>query len=126
MSTNSKGRRLLLKRNLWKTLLVLMGSVGVSTSLFAQNKIVLKEATVAVQEIVADKYEKYHVESVQVNKDSTEYVVELLKKTRTLKLVLSHDGVLISKTKGRIYSYDGTEKPRNDGTPHNEHDGHVH
>jgi hypothetical protein len=117
---------LLLKRNLWKTLLVLMGSVGVSTSLFAQNKIVLKEATVAVQEIVADKYEKYHVESVQVNKDSTEYVVELLKKTRTLKLVLSHDGVLISKTKGRIYSYDGTEKPRNDGTPHNEHDGHVH
>ncbi len=115
-----------LKRKLWKTILILMGWVGVSPELVAQEKIALKEATVAVQEIVADKYKKYHVESVQVNKDSTEFVVELLKKTRTLKLVLGPDGTLISKTRGRIYSYDGTEKPRNDGTPHNEHDGHVH
>ena len=115
-----------LKRNLWKTLSVLIVLVGMSTSLFAQDKIGLKEATVAVQDIVADKYKKYHIESVHVNKDSTEYVVELLKKTRTLRLVLGQDGALISKTKGRIYSFDGTEKPRNDGTPHNEHDGHTH
>lgn len=115
-----------MKRNLWKTLLVMIGLAGVSTSVVAQDKIVLKEARVVVQDIVQDKYKKYHVESVHVNKDSTEYVVELLKGSRTLKLVLSHDGALISKTKGRIYSFDGTEKPANKGTSHNKGDGHNH
>lgn len=115
-----------MKRNLWKTLLVMIGLAGVSTSVVAQGKIVLKEASVAVQDIVEDKYKKYNVESVHVNKDSTEYVVELLKGSRTLKLVLGHEGSLISKTKGRIYSFDGTEKPPNNGTQHNAGDGHKH
>lgn len=100
--------------------------VCLSGSVCAQEKQNLKDTPVAVQELLAKKYAKYKVASIRLNEKATEYKVELEKGSRTVSLVLDTDGTILSKNKGRIYSYDGTEKPPNDGTPHNERDGHQH
>ncbi len=100
--------------------------VCTSGSVCAQEKQDLKDTPEAVQELMAKKYSKYRIADLTWNKETTEYKVELEKGSRTVSLVLAADGAVLSKTKGRIYSYDGTEKPPNDGTPHNQHDGHKH
>lgn len=100
--------------------------VCLSGSVCAQEKQDLKDTPVAVQELLAKKYSKYRIAGLTWNKETTEYKVELEKGSRTVSLVLAANGIVLSKSKGRIYSYDGTEKPPNDGTPHNQHDGHKH
>lgn len=112
-----------LKIGVLLTVLIVFGSQSL---LFAQDKTTLTEAPIKVQELIAKKYAKYKVASIRQNEKATEYKVELEKGSRTVSLVVDTDGTVLSKSKGRIYSYDGTEKPPNDGTPHNERDGHQH
>jgi hypothetical protein len=76
----------------------------------------LEDAPEAVRALVADKYAKYKVVGVKQKKEPMEYSVEMEKGERTVSLVLDAKGTVLSKTKGRMYSYDGTETPKdNDG-----------
>lgn len=109
-----------------KIAIVIAIALASTSQLCAQDKITIKETPVVVQELLAKKYARYEVVGVRFNKVKTEYKVELEKGSRTVSLVLATDATVLSKSKGRIYSYDGTEKPPYDSRPHDEDDGHEH
>ncbi len=108
------------------TFLAAVITFGFGKSVIGQVKIPMADVPEPVRIVLETKYRKYTIDDVVVNNLKTEYQVELEKGSRTVSLVLATDGTVLSKTKGRIYSYDGTEKPPNDGTPHNQGDGHKH
>lgn len=96
--------------------MVLWTVLGGLSSAFAQEKILLEDTPEAVQALVAKKYAKYKVVGVKEKKQPKEYSIEMEKGERTVSLVLDDSGEVLSKTKGRMYSYDGTEVvPGKDG-----------
>lgn len=86
-------------------LLLVLGS----SSLFAQQKLELRDTPAPVQELIKGKYAKYRITAVSINKEQTEYHIELEKGEKALMLDLAADGRIISKTKTRIYSFDGDD-----------------
>ncbi len=78
----------------------------------AQEKMLLEDAPEAVRVLVGEKYAKYKVVSVIRKKVPEEYSIEVEKGERTVSLVLDAQGTVLSKTKGRMYSFDGTETPK--------------
>ena len=59
------------------------------------------------------------------NKDSITYRIELQKNNKMIKLVYDKNGILISKTKSKVFTYDDSEKPKSTGKKHNGHN-HQH
>lgn len=82
----------------------------------AQEKILLEDAPEAVRAHLVEKYAKFKVVGIKQKKEPLEYSIEMERGERTVSLVLDAQGTVLNKTKGRIYSYDGTETPKdNDG-----------
>ena len=90
-------------------LMVLLGGFSVCE---AQEKMLLEDAPEAVRVLVGEKYAKYKVVSVIRKKVPEEYNIEMEKGERTVSLVLDAQGTVLSRTKGRMYSFDGTETPK--------------
>lgn len=73
------------------------------------------------------KYSGYTVNSIFKKMDKLQnvtYKVEVQKKTTQIELLYDKQGNLISKEKSKIYTYDGTEKPKS--VPAKSNDGHNH
>lgn len=76
------------------------------------------------------KYAAYAVNSVLKITDKQQnitYKVEVQKKSTMIELHYDKDGKLISKDKSKVYTYDGTEKPKSTPVKSNDgHSGHQH
>lgn len=76
------------------------------------------------------KYTAYTVNSILKITDKQQnitYKVEVQKKSTMIELLYDNDGKLISKNKSKVYTYDGTEKPRSTPVKSNDgHSGHQH
>lgn len=77
------------------------------------------------------QYVAYTVNSIYKVTDKQQniiYKIEIQKKSKLIDLVYDNQGKLISKQKSKIYSFDGTEKPKaSSPTPSNDgHSGHQH
>ncbi len=93
-------------------MLVLLLVIGGFSECMAQEKILLEDAPEAVRAHLSEKYAKYKVISVKRKKVPEEYSIEMEKGERTVSLVLDAKGAELSRTKGRMYSFDGTETPK--------------
>ena len=93
-------------------MLVLLLVIGGFSECMAQEKILLEDAPEAVRAHLSEKYAKYKVISVKRKKVPEEYSIEMEKGERTVSLVLDAQGAMLSRTKGRMYSFDGTETPK--------------
>lgn len=96
-------------------------------NVFAQSELKIKTDSLPslIKEELKKKYIKYEVNSTTMITEkgkSTIYKIELQKKNNVLDLVYDASGTLISKSKSKVYSYDGTEKPKSQ--PANSSDGH--
>lgn len=80
-----------------------------------------------VKEELKKKYSNYKVNGVTMvtekAKPST-YKIEVQKKNNIVELLYDANGNIIGKSKSKIYSYDGTEKPKS--PPVKSNDGHNH
>ena len=73
------------------------------------------------------KYGKYKVNSMvkkESNQKETTYQIEVQKKNTVFTLVYNENGELLSKTKSKSFSFDGTEPVRK--TTPRSNDGHNH
>ncbi len=96
---------------------------------FAQTEIKIKQDSlpITVNNELHKQYATYAVTSILKLSDKQQnvtYKIEVQKKNTVIDLLYDNQGKLISKVKSKIYSYDGTEKPKS--TPANSNDGHNH
>ncbi len=92
-----------------------------------ETKIVLDSLPVLIKVELAKEYHTFkvnHITRNTDNKDSVTYRIELQKKNTMVKLIYDKNGMLISKQKSKVFTYDDTEKPKSAPKKHN--DGHNH
>ena len=109
--------------------MLLLSSIGMKIT-FAQSEIktTLDSLPTAVKAELKNKYSDYAVNSITMTTDKTKsvtYKMELQKKNNIVQLEYDVAGKLISKSKRKIYSFDGTEKPPK-SKPSENNDGHNH
>ena len=92
-------------------------SVGMCSELLAQEKLKVEDAPEAVRAHLAKRYSKYKVVALTEKQEPLEYSIELEKGKQTVSLVLDAAGNVLSRTKGRVYSFDGTEAPKDSEGP---------
>ena len=91
-----------------------------------ETKIKRSELPDPVKTELNAKYVKYTVNKIVKIQDEikgTTYKVEVQKKNTVYALVYNGKGELIDKTKSKVFTFDGTEKPKQQ---YNKHDGHDH
>lgn len=94
----------------------------------AQEKVVFNDLPELIKVHIHGKYSKYRVASIHVD-DANEMInfrVELEKGSRTVSLVLSEDATVVSKIKGRMFTYDGSKPLKSEGQLRQKGDGHKH
>ena len=97
-----------------------------STYAQTETKIKRSELPDPVKTELNAKYVKYTVNKIVKKENKTKettFEFEVQKKNTIYTLVYNNNGELIDKTKSKIYTFDGTEKPRQQ---YNKHDGHGH
>lgn len=99
---------------------------------FAQTETKIKQDSLppTVHNELHKQYVAYTVNSIYKVTDKQQniiYKIEVQKKSKLIELVYDNQGKLISKQKNKIYSFDGTEKPKSSPTQSNDgHSGHQH
>ncbi len=101
--------------------------------IWAQSKIktTLDSLPTAVKAELKKRYSDYTTNSIAMTTDKTKSVtckIELQKKNNLIQLEYDVGGKLISISKSKIYSFDGTEKPPKSKSSNNNdgHGGHQH
>lgn len=100
------------------------------TNSYAQSEIKITQDSLPaiIKQELKKKYSGYAVNEVMLLTEKTKsviYKIELQKKNNLVRLEYDVAGTLISKSKSKIYSFDGTEKPRR-LKPSENNDGHNH
>lgn len=101
----------------------------------AEVRIIIQDSLpVSVRGVINKKYANYSVNRLLkiIDKGVVSYKIKLTKKTKILMLEYNKDGLLISKEKSKVYSFEETKKqfapPVNSGQNHSggNHGGHQH
>ena len=116
-----------MKKKIIITLLTILTCFAVeSSSAQSESSIKRSELPESVNARLNEKYSEYNVKKIfKVNDEAkgVYYKIEVQKKNTLFALVYSSTGELLKKTKSKIYSFDGTEKPQRQPL---KHDGHDH
>jgi hypothetical protein len=104
--------------------------LGVLAQNGTKKKITADSLPAIIHDELHKQYATYSVNSIYKSTDelqNTIYKIEVQKKSKLVELVYDNQGKLISKEKSKIYSFDGTEKPKAAPSQSNDgHSGHQH
>ncbi|MDO9001041.1 MAG: hypothetical protein Q7W45_14840 [Bacteroidota bacterium] len=108
---------------------IMLALIGICSAQ-TETKISKDSLPSAVHTELHKKYITYTVNSILKITDKQQnitYKVEVQKKSTMIELLYDNHGKLISKDKSKVYTYDGTEKPRSTPVKSNDgHSGHQH
>lgn len=94
----------------------------------SDEKIGMEELPDQAHTLLHGKYNKYRINYIhrKSDKDVTTYEVELQKKSKLVTLTYDGQGELLSNTKSKMFTYDGTEPVKNSTGGSGGHAGHNH
>ncbi len=94
----------------------------------SHEKIGMEELPDQAHILLHGKYNKYRINYIhrKLDKDVTTYEVELQKNSKLVTLTYNDQGELLSTTKSKMFTYDGTEPVKNSTGGSGGHAGHHH
>lgn len=95
----------------------------------SDEKIGMEELPDQAHTLLHGKYNKYHINYIhrKLDKEDVEtYEVELQKRSKLVTLIYDGQGELLSSTKSKMFTYDGTEPVKNSTGGSGGHAGHNH
>ena len=116
-----------MKNKIKITLFTMLTCFAINSS-YAQTETKIKRSELPepVKVELNRRYSKYMMNKIVKAQDEIKgaiYKIEVQKKNTVFALVYNENGELIDKTKSKVFTYDGTEKPKQQ---QNKHDGHDH